>query len=53
VTMAIAAASCGFTFTASTNLRLACALSDAPDKAHYPDSGIIQSSRGNERFEAA
>jgi len=31
--------------TASKNFRLECALSRAPDKAHYLDSCIIQSDR--------
>jgi hypothetical protein len=27
----------------STNRRLLCALSRSPDKAHYPDTAVIQS----------
>jgi hypothetical protein len=43
VTIARAAPSFGFTFTASTNFRRACALSGDPDKAHYLESDAIQS----------
>ena len=45
VTIWIAGPSSGFTFTASTNFRRAWALSCWQDKAHYLDSGVIQSER--------
>jgi hypothetical protein len=41
--MRVATASRGFSLAASKNFLRECALSGAPDKAHYLDSCIIQS----------
>jgi hypothetical protein len=41
--MRVATASLGLSLTASKNFRLECALSGAPDMAHYLDTRIIQS----------
>jgi hypothetical protein len=40
--MRVAATSLGLSLAASKNFLRACALSGPPDKAHYPDSGVIR-----------